>query len=86
MVAKAGFHALALGAALVAASLAAEAMAQDEPAEQSAEQQPTGSASGTAKSDLDQSAIRGAGVNQAPRPTLTSTSTVTVPKILGSYR
>lgn len=131
MVARSGFHALALGAALVMASgamLTDDAMAQandvtvqgdeapgeidetaaqaddvtaeadaapvendvaaaqDEAVEQPVPKQKPAVAERPVKSDLDQSAVRAATVKSSPRPTRTSTRSITVPKILGSYR
>jgi hypothetical protein len=61
------------------------AAAQDDPADRPAAQEQSGSAASQAKSDLDISALR-VDVDQRPRPTLTSTRGIVLPKILGSYR
>ena len=96
MVARAGFYALALSAALVMASgamLSGDAMAQAEDVTVQAEEvgqpvpkQKPAVAERPVKADLDQSAVRAATVRSSPRPTRTSTRAIAVPKILGSYR
>jgi hypothetical protein len=96
MVARSGFYALALGAALVMVSgamLSDDAMAQvddatvqDEAVVQPVPKQKPAVAERPVKSDLDQSAVRAASVRSSPRPTRTSTRAIAVPKILGSYR
>lgn len=89
MIAKAWSHRVAPGMALAAGLLMAcgisGAAAQDGSAEQPAAQEQSGSAASRAKSDLDVSALR-VDVDQRPRPTLTSTRGIVLPKILGSYR
>lgn len=65
------------------AALADDTAAQVD-AEQPLPQQKPAVADRPAKSDLDQSAVRPAPVTRAPR--LTRTSTIVLPKILGSYR
>lgn len=89
MIAKAWSHRVAPGMALATGLLMAcgisGAVAQERSGEQTAAQQQSGSAASQAKSDLDVSALR-VDVDQSPRPTLTSTRGIVLPKILGSYR
>lgn len=64
---------------------AEDVAAQDEALDQPVPQQKPAAAKRPVKSDLDQSAVvRATPVIRSPRPT--RTSTVTLPKILGSYR
>ena len=95
MIVKTGFHGATLAVALVVTSgvmLAGDAVAQDTTVSQgevtgrSATDSPSGTVASSPKSDLDQSGVRVETVIPVPRPTLTSTRSVIVPTILGSYR
>jgi hypothetical protein len=101
MIAKSGFQGVTLAVALVLASggmLAGDAVAQDNAVSQgeaaarddaagrSVTDSPSGTAASPPKSDLDRSGVRVETVIPVPRPILTSTRSIIVPKILGSYR
>jgi hypothetical protein len=85
MIAKTWSRQTALAVGILIACGVSGALAQDDVVAQRGGQEQSGSAASQAKSDLDISALR-VDVDQTPRPTLTSTRGIVLPKILGSYR